>query len=675
MTQELERPLDFHSQQFRLFTLSPSDDIDSPIEGSIQRTDFNDATPFEVLSYVRESSKLMNLIYIDQEAVLVPANVGAALRRLRYHNEPRHLWVDFICVDQRSLSERSFYIRFMKTILRKCVRVLVWLGPNLTPPGEPSTASEEDVGKGLQLMERICNKDPSLLQDLELYGLELYRPYRAAGGITDPELEAKVDLHVTRLVTMEQQQDLENALQTPPAWKDLWTIRDICLAPQVHLFAGSHVVDWAKIEDFLGDVSYAKTIYGQDYIWGKVWILSLMMKMVAKIYHQRQTMRNVLAGSVVQSEQSLLAVMEQFRFVETADSRDLIHSMINLATDMDDFKIDYGDSPGRLFSNLTELLINRDENLYVISQGPWRSFSAPTLHYGYGYSISSPTGEKPSWVANFQKNSIEYGRLFPDNCPYKSGRPSCEVPIRVIDGKVLVAKGVKLGRVGKIKQSDYDYQKGMEWINPEGGPRAMRKDSLPMEYLDLYLDRAVLTESDATAQEYVTGESCIRAFWRTLVMDCNSHPTIRLSAQQIESEDAIVRAEWSRRILDMETHGSGSVKEPCFSDRKINELWDDVYFNWTFSMTENGLYVMLAPPAREGDIIACLDGCQMPLVLRPTEGVKEHLEIVTYAYVHGFMDGEATNSLVLQEKLRLQEQEIWFIAESDLIWDYEFGGG
>ncbi|CAI6016250.1 unnamed protein product [Clonostachys chloroleuca] len=659
MAQELETPLDFHSQQFRLFTLSPSGDKDSPIEGSIQRTNFNDAAPFEVLSYVRESSKLMNLIYIDQEAVLVPANVGAALRRLRYHNEPRHLWVDFICVDQRSLSERSFYIRFMKTILRKCVRVLVWLGPNLTPPGEPSTASEEDVGKGLQLMERVCNKDPSLLQDLELQGLEAYRPYRAADGITDPELEAKIDLHVTRLVTLEQQQDLENALQNPPAWKDLWTIRDICLAPQVHLFAGSHVVDWAKIEDFLDDGSYAKTIYGQDHIWGKGWILSLMMKMVAEIYHQRQIMRNVLAGSVVQSEQSLLAVMEQFRFVETADPRNLIHSMINLATDMDDLKIDYGDSLGRLFSNLTELLINRDENLNVISLGPWRSFSADTFDRCYGYSITSPTGEKPSWAANFQKSP--HGRLFPHNCPYKAGRPSCEVPCRVIDGKVLVAKGVKLGRVGKIKQSDYDYQKGMDWINPEGGPRVMRKDSLPVEYLDLYLDRAVLTESDATTQEYVTGESYFRAFWRTLVMDCGSPPTIRLTARQIESEDAIVRAEWPRRILDMETHGSVSVKEPCFSDRKINMMWNTVYFNWTFSMTENGLYVMLVPPAREGDIIACLDGCLVPLVLRPTEGAKEHFEIITFAYVHGFMDGEATNSLFLQEKLGLQEQEIWLV--------------
>jgi hypothetical protein len=111
----------------------------------------------------------------------------------------------------------------------------------------------------------------------------------------------------------------------------------------------------------------------------------------------------------------------------------------------------------------------------------------------------------------------------------------------------------------------------------------------------------------------------------------------------------------------VETHGSVSVKEPCFSDRKINTMWNQVYFNWTFSMTENGLYVMLVPPAREGGLIACLDGCQVPLVLRPTDGVKEHFEIVTFAYVHGFMDGEATNSLVLQEKLRLQEQEIWLV--------------
>ncbi|CAH0044080.1 unnamed protein product [Clonostachys solani] len=526
MAQELYTPLDYPLQQFRLFTLSPSDNKDSPIEGSIRRTNFSDVTSFEVLSYARERSKPTNVIYIDQEVLLVPANVGAALRGLRYHHKPRHLWVDFICVDQRSLSERSFYIRFMKTILTKCVRVLVWLGPNPTPPGEPSTASEEDIGKGLQLIEGICNKDPSLIHDLELEGAH-YRQKRA-GGISDTELGAKIDLPPMRLMTQEQQHDFENALQTSP---ELWTVRYICLAPQVHLVAGSHVLDWAQVEDFLGDGSYAETIYGRFYHGVADLIIGHMIQMVVRIDRQRQVMRNVLAGS---EKQSLLAVMGQFRFVKTTDSRELVYSMLSLA-DMDDLEVDYGDSPGTLFSDLTELLINRDGNLNLISQGPWGSFQAPTFDVGYGYSLSGPIGEKPSWAANFQKSP--HGRLFMHGCPFQAGRPSCEVPCRVINGKALVAKGAKLGRVGVIKQSDYHYRTKMNWIEP--GPRAMKRDSLPMEYFGLYLDRAILTESDAT-QEYVTGESCFRAFWRTLVIDCGSPPTSRLTAQQIESEDDMV---------------------------------------------------------------------------------------------------------------------------------------
>ncbi|VUC34205.1 unnamed protein product [Clonostachys rosea] len=447
-----------------------------------------DATSFEVLSYAREKSEPTSAIHIDQEVLLVPANVEAALRGLRHHDEPRCLWVDFICIDQRSISERSFHIRFMKTILRKCSRVLVWLGPNPTPAGERPTPTEEDLGKGLKLIEAICNKHASLLHDLELEGAQ-YRQKRA-GGTSDVELKANDGLPPMRLLTQEQQQDFENALQIPTVWKDVWITRDICLAPQVYLVVGFHALDWARIEDFLGEDSYAETIYGRFYHGTADSVIGHMITMVLRIDQQRRTMRNVLVGS---EKQSLLGVMGQFRFVKTADPRDLIYSMITLATDMDDLKVDCGDSTGKLFSKLTELLINRDGNLNLISQSPWRSFQAPTFDVGYGYHLSDLIGEKPSWAANFQKSL--HGRLFIHGCPFQAGWPSCEVPCRVIDGKTLVAKGVKLGRVGKIKASDYHDQTKLNWIEP--GPRFMKRDNLPMEYLDLYLGRGVLTESDA----------------------------------------------------------------------------------------------------------------------------------------------------------------------------------
>lgn len=58
----------------------------------------------------------------------VTRNLGTALLYLRYHDRPRKLWIDAICVNQNDLEERSRQVPRMSDIYSKASRVVVWLG-------------------------------------------------------------------------------------------------------------------------------------------------------------------------------------------------------------------------------------------------------------------------------------------------------------------------------------------------------------------------------------------------------------------------------------------------------------------------------------------------------------------------------------------------------------------
>jgi len=63
-------------------------------------------------------------------------NLAAALVDLRYPAEPRVLWIDAICINQKDKSERSSQVARMADIYRLADRVVVWLGPGDAGGGE-----------------------------------------------------------------------------------------------------------------------------------------------------------------------------------------------------------------------------------------------------------------------------------------------------------------------------------------------------------------------------------------------------------------------------------------------------------------------------------------------------------------------------------------------------------
>lgn len=75
-----------------------------------------------------------------------------------------------------------------------------------------------------------------------------------------------------------------------------------------------------------------------------------------------------------------------------------------------------------------------------------------------------------------------------------------------------------------------------------------------------------------------------------------------------------------------------------------------------FAVSEYGFFCLVPAQARVHDLIALVQGSELPFVLRPSQG-RVRFSIIGQAYVHGIMDGEVW-SLVQDGSMPLEEVSI-----------------
>lgn len=637
----------------RLFALLPSPSPDAPLEGHLQAYPLDSCPPYEALSYAwGAEGGLTKPIRLDSGTVLATPNLDSALRSLRREDAQRVLWVDALCINQKSAPERSHQVSLMRDIYSRCERDILWLGPDLYSETGHINPSEEELAEGMELMARIAEKDIAALEVMEGHWNKYHdrigpflRRYHEKNG-RKPGHRNEEPGSNKLLLDSKEQYALEKVMTYAGVWRRVWVMQELSLAPKIQLVAGRHTLDWDLISGFLGDTPYADAFHGH-FSHGSVHaMVGTIFSKVQSVNHQRRLLDDVRSGK---AESTMLDVLARFRASNATDPRDKVYGVLGLATDSlrDRIKPDYSKEPWEVYAEVTAAIINHNENLDIICQSPWRPFHS---------NSGKPLDGLPSWAADFRIDGTVH--LFAHRSIFNAGRHNCQVPCRVLDASVLVTKGVKIGRIGKMLQRDYYRRDGDDIV-----PRWQNEQDLPLDWLLLYLGKDIL-EKPSPEQIYINGESALTAFWRTLITDCEGFPMKRLTQEQVEEYDTIVRKEWLETLQTRQQHvKDGQEKKAPYPSRALERMRQRLYSEWSFSITDNGLYTLIVPPAREGDVLACLDGGKVPAVLRPVEhdGAGQRWQLVTVAYVHGFMDGEATESKVLAEKLGLAEEDIWLV--------------
>lgn len=120
-----------HTDSIRLLILHPAEDI-SPIHISLSEVRLQDTGPYKALSYTLATedgnSERSSEIRCGGASIWVTKNCEAALRRIRSLDSERTLWVDAICINQRSDKERGHQVGNMRDIYNNATQTLIWLG-------------------------------------------------------------------------------------------------------------------------------------------------------------------------------------------------------------------------------------------------------------------------------------------------------------------------------------------------------------------------------------------------------------------------------------------------------------------------------------------------------------------------------------------------------------------
>ena len=125
-------PLFFSSKnlrcQIRLVKILPGNYAD-PICCTISTKRLGSAK-YEALSYTWGDPSDSRTISVNghPQAISITANCEAALRRLRFPDRERTVWIDAICINQRDVVERSRQVRLMADVFRQASCTLCYVG-------------------------------------------------------------------------------------------------------------------------------------------------------------------------------------------------------------------------------------------------------------------------------------------------------------------------------------------------------------------------------------------------------------------------------------------------------------------------------------------------------------------------------------------------------------------
>lgn len=120
-------PLSGHDA-FRTMVLHPASDPRTVIECGFEQSSLCLPPEYEALSYVWGTNNVPRYIRLDGRVLQITPSLYDALLALRRDSEPRRLWVDAICINQRDVDERNRQVTLMGDIYMNAIRVVIWLG-------------------------------------------------------------------------------------------------------------------------------------------------------------------------------------------------------------------------------------------------------------------------------------------------------------------------------------------------------------------------------------------------------------------------------------------------------------------------------------------------------------------------------------------------------------------
>jgi hypothetical protein len=643
------------NREFRLFRIAPSIEPQEQIILELRHASISeDEAHFAALSYLWGDITNMIDSQVNGEPFPLGHNLHAALKQLRQNGVRSWLWVDFICINQSDLKEKSWHVNDMHNIYSRANTVYMWLGP-----------ASDETNKAMDFVSRVGPKalavgfldlgpDRPLPKEIRDY-IRTSLPSNQVDQIDDSK---EPDI-VRFLLSIVQEDGLQrNAnpqddlcggirnLLTRDYWHRVWVIQEVALAKDAFVLCGEKIVPLDVFDATFTAVWHCMRSdilrlrpNCREFCWGISRTL-YTIKAMATRRNRRCRKRVRLADVLVE-----VSAAPERPFYSASDPRDIAFGLLGVSDDMEKqgLSADYNMTLAEVFTELTRVLI-RDGDA-----------NSGSFHLDRCVPRQEAVDNLPTWVPDWRMVG-KYGlKVFPTNYHRVFDATANMMP------PLLTTKHVGCNNAAVLRRSGCLVDVVTEVMQP---PRWIQRNEWDVSRIaDGHAWLSTVFEFAGLGPETGPGEDFV---WRTIMrdrLDGINRPNSR-ELKPVGAETAwLIRKILRRERIDESTLTEDQVEfiqsGPFDFSRslpKLEKLGDQISYiarHWPESLgsssrgrtlfkTAKGMLGLGHVAVRAGDKVTLLWGVRSPLVLRPRdgEGSDKGFELMGDAYVDGIMHGE-----------------------------------
>lgn len=352
---------------------------------------------YEALSYSQGDTGDLyeEPILVDGHLFRVTRNLHAVFRCLRHEKDPKILWIDAICINQKDTPERNAQVLLMREIYSGGAQIIIWLGD-----------AREDSDKAMCFLDRAAAEGLCARPNSLCYGK---KGHEDTADVVDPATIQALELLMGR-----------------PWFTRIWVVQEFLLGPPSTriVVCGRFSMPWPKFED-----AFRRT---SPYVWRRATLPRLLGTdgFIAMMKFRESHTNN-----------NLNSLLERYRHYNATNDRDKVYGLLGLLTKKERNKVNpnYDKSEREVYTGIARLCIETTGSLRILSSCRF----APRNQWA----------DLPTWVPDWRFRPFswieqsEYARLV------DVIQPSRVVETPMLDlstNDKLITQGVSLGTITKV---------------------------------------------------------------------------------------------------------------------------------------------------------------------------------------------------------------------------------
>jgi hypothetical protein len=626
---------------------------DGELAGQLQTFLLASAPHFYTASYVWGDTRDSGVnIHLKSGPLPVLPSLVPFLQMVTDHDdfgEKDWWWIDSLCINLTDGNEREQQVRIMADIYKRAKRAVIWLGDEKEPNSD-CTGAIDFLHVLASLQVAFSGDDHAMRKSLE-----------------DPDF-------VSNCAAV-------SSLLYRSWWTRVWTLQEFVLPKEAKLYCGSQSISRGKFKSAVYSIFLCSTIsneFEHELVPRDAFTGAFNRRRIHQL-HTKADSKGI----------GLIAIMAYLGNHAATDSRDRIFSVLGLVTNKDRSLV----GPAE-YSSTTQVQFAKLVRSYWDMYGDIDIICFVHLFNRYSGSVDNEFDEQlPSWVPDWSA-MIEFASPVP---LMVSQSPTTHIgnfrPIRSVvwkarydapgshlrkrahvgfsdDMKELWCDGIMLDTIHGLGALDDRELRCRSFVCAEyghgvnqsemGQTQAPRATMLPMDWLEAIAHSLVLGRKD----KYLCDHAPQHYIWDFVYLchACIADDPVDWSfATWFEQNRTLIFGSQTLEELVRAVPMDGPISPPPLrrpSSYPIRRA-DDNYahrmdtfltrFHDTVRkkarrllVTNEGLIGAAPCRARDGDVVAVLFGCSIPLVFRKHED-SEAWHVIGEAYIHGFMNGEVAD--------------------------------